>query len=397
MLIYMSKNHLERNIRFSIKARRLAVWIVILSVMSACTSHQRTGQDSDLSECHAIYDAGSSGTRLYIYQQSGQGWLQHVGPEVGSLADPVRKAHGESMKDADNVIREVVGAMDLLLQPGPANKKGQSKWAAFDWQSVCQLSSVAVYATAGMRLAEEKHPKRSQKIWDKLNSALVQQFNVPVVTRTISGFEEGVYAWLATAEQHSSVSAQTTFGISEMGGGSAQLTFPCTSCPASRIVMVHGKPVPLFSRSYLGLGQDEAWHRHPDKQYCKHAAGVENEQWRVAHCEKDISFSEQFEKDARTVLMQNEITQWYLTGAFKFTRPDDIDRYCLDSHDSGYQKKTSCFRAIYQSRFLQELGVPVDSTLSDADWTLGALLCERESCLSRAGPPECQWASSGCQ
>ncbi|MFI5391458.1 MAG: nucleoside phosphatase, partial [Bacteriovoracales bacterium] len=48
-------------------------------------------------DCRIIFDAGSSGTRLYIYEKgSGENaWIEHEGPKVEAIADPVREIRGK--------------------------------------------------------------------------------------------------------------------------------------------------------------------------------------------------------------------------------------------------------------------------------------------------------------
>ena len=75
----------------STRARGLALLLVLTLSLVACTSHiEQSHVTGELSSCHIIYDAGSSRTRLYIYQQTEAGWLKHRGPKTDPLADPVR-------------------------------------------------------------------------------------------------------------------------------------------------------------------------------------------------------------------------------------------------------------------------------------------------------------------
>ena len=143
---------------------------------------------------------------------------------------------------------------------------------AFDWPRLCRIDSAAVYATAGMRFAEQSDMAASRKIWNKLNRALANRLDMQVVTRTLSGFEEGLFAWLAIRDrQHDS-----DFGIAEMGGASVQITFPCEACESSRPVRVNGQSLPVFSYSFQGYGQDEAWRKYRDRPSCEHGAAIEN-------------------------------------------------------------------------------------------------------------------------
>ncbi len=376
----------------------LVITLALSLALSACTSLQQQTIPQELTTCHVVYDAGSSGTRLYVYQQIDGNWTKHVGPVVEALADPVRGNRGKSMSDAESVSRNIVAALQRMLMDGPVDSKGESEWLAFNWRNQCQLESAAVYATAGMRLAEVQHPIKAKQLWKLLNDELSAAVGLKAVTRTLSGYEEGLYAWLA-ANEDMKISGQsnTQFGITEMGGASAQITFPCNVCEASKTVTVDGEDKLIFSHSYLGLGQDEAWKKQTNRDACTRSVGMENPNWLVADCTDGIVFSEEFAVDSKLIFKQSENTLWYLTGAFRYTHAADIQNYCRDKVESGFSPATSCFRPIYQSHFLNALGIPIGSALSHSDWTLGALICSLNSCLSKAGPPECEWSVGGCE
>jgi len=376
---------------------RIVTVMFILLFLNACAVSRELQGSEKLTSCHVIFDAGSSATRLYIYQQSDAGWIRHDGPKTAALADPVRGNRGKTMADAEAVTSEIVMALDQLIDDGPPNKSGENKWTAFDWRSQCRVDSAAVYATAGMRLAEQQHPANTQALWKMLNLRLGDMLGMEVVTRTLTGFEEGLYAWLAAREGPREAASDGQFGTAEMGGASAQVTFPCERCEASRRVVVHSEEIMIFSDSYLGLGQDEARKKHLNWPACKWGAGLKDTAWRVSDCTNGMVFSEEFEADSVFISSQLDINRWYLSGAFRYTRYSDVENYCRNKIDSGYKPKTACFRALYQEYFLNSLGVPVSSELSDTDWTLGAVICGSNSCLSKAGPPECEWSAHGCQ
>jgi hypothetical protein len=361
--------------------------------LAACAGDQAWEQSPALQACHVVFDAGSSGTRLYIYRQSGSGWVRHDGPKTDALADPVRGRRGKTIADAEDVTTDIVALLDDWFIEGPPKKRsGEPKWLAFDWWSQCRVESASVYATAGMRLAEIAHPGKAEAIWEMLNQKLSDRLDLEVKTRTLSGFEEGLFAWLAVREGQ----ADGMFGIAEMGGASAQVTLPCDDCRGSRPVLVQGKKVLMHIGSYLGLGQDEMWRKVGDRSTCKRAVGLKNPQWRVMDCTDGIVLSAEFQTDAEIIASRPDIDRWFLTGAFRYTQATDIENYCRANEDSGHKPKSSCFRAVYQSHFLNSLGIPISSEYSAADWTLGAVICDIESCLSFAGPPECEWSQNGC-
>ena len=129
--------------------------VLALGVTVACTSPVKRSQPGDAAAaCYIIYDAGSSATRLFIYQEAATGWLKHTGPQTDALSDPVRRNRGKSMSDANTVIADLLIALDDIRRNGPPGKDGIPRWPAFDWQTRCSVKGAAVYASAGMRLAE---------------------------------------------------------------------------------------------------------------------------------------------------------------------------------------------------------------------------------------------------
>lgn len=327
--------------------------------------------------CHIIYDAGSKGTRLYIYHESNSGWVKHKGPRFGALADPVLVHRGNTMADVDAVVDDVVNALERTRTDGPVNVGGEPGWLGFDWREVCQVQSVSVYATAGMRLAEQKSMENSRLLWNKLNERLSQEVGIEVTTRTLSGYEEGLFAWLAISQHQPDLD----FGTAEMGGGSLQITFPCAQCDRTREVKVGDEKVAIYSHSYLGWGQDEAWRNFGDSLSCKLGAARRVQDWKVSDCPVGLAA---FQKTAVETLENIELAnpgRWVLNDAFRYMKSDDVEKYCRQGDDTGYEPESACFRAVFLRGILQTLGLPMDSPTSEADWTLGAVMCAATQCL----------------
>ncbi|MCV6589841.1 MAG: hypothetical protein OIF57_12550 [Marinobacterium sp.] len=368
---------------------------------------------SAVSECHAIYDAGSSGTRLYIYQQQGESWVSHEGPKVSALADPVREIRGKTWADAPAVTEEVVGALEAIRQDGP-------KWKAFDWKQQCNLKSASVLATAGMRIAEQENRQRSNELWNMLEVRLQQEVGsaAKVDTRTLTGFEEGLFAWLALRETKDSSSTDgNNYGIAEMGGASAQITFPCADCDNSqnavRTVMVDGKPVKMYSYSYLGLGQDEAPKTLTENgsvpSDCAWNVGATQADWKPPMCGAEIHLTDSdgvkdpynYENGQQGAHNEPPIAakgpkQWFLTGAFAYMKPTDVSE-CCEQGAACYNQVTSCFTSVYRLKYLATLEVPQTSSKADVSWTAGANICGVTDCLGAAkAAPVCRWSDQGC-
>jgi len=357
-----------------------------------------------------MYDAGSSGTRLYIYEQQDSKWVEHEGPKVGALANPVRNFQGNELKKAaDNVVDEVVQALEAIKTDGP-DDKGKPKWHAFDWSTRCTIESATVFATAGMRIAEQENRSESKKLWKMLKEKLQEKLENKldsslVTTRTLTGFEEGLYTWLTIRDEKDS----HHFGIVEMGGASSQVTFPCKDCKDAEKILVQGKLVSLYSYSFLGLGQDEALKRFGRTPSCAHGAGLVKEDWAIADCADHMPLKSSegirdpynYGSDGRGTYIdlpidKADIWEWVLTGTFKFMKKNDILYYCKNSDVDAFKPLTSCFNAVYQREYLNALGVSSFSKKDDASWTLGAVLCEEDDCLQKAGKLLCRWSDKGC-
>lgn len=399
--------------RVTIKALFISLFLVLLYGCS--TLEQTDNKPADTAyrttnaDCHIMYDAGSSGTRLYIYQRQGKSWVEHAGPKVSALADPVRSIRGKSPRDLDAVTTEVVAALDSIQQDGPL-KDGKPKWQAFDWTKQCHLVSANVFATAGMRIAEQENRAASSTLWSTLKQKLQAKVgsNVTVNTRTLTGFEEGLYAWLAARTEQKS----NQFGIVEMGGASTQITFPCARCnstnDAVRTVRVEGKPLQMYSYSFLGLGQDEAPKSLGLASSCAYGIKTILPEWREMLCARTMRLTDKlgirdpynFSGNRRGAYEQvptqlADAGKWYLTGAFNFMDDNNIDT-CCGNKGQCFEKQTSCFRAVYLKEYLRNLKVPANSAKLDVSWTLGAVQCTADNCLQQTKPPTCDWTNKGC-
>jgi hypothetical protein len=367
------------NIKNILKNNSLCLLLIIsLLLITACSStSERQRPDPDASSCYIVYDAGSSATRLFIYEETEAGWFMHKGPETDALSDPVRRNRGKSMSDSNQVVSDILLALDRIRRHGPPVKPGELEWMAFDWPRRCNVKAAAVYATAGMRLAEKQDERNSALIWEKLNDRLSEKLGMPVTTRTLTEYEEGLYAWLALRE----LGAEGDFGVAEMGGVSLQVTFPCPLCENAKPVKVKDQTVPVFGHSFLGWGQDEAWRKLKNASDCSWGAGIKNPNWEVDECEAGmVEFAETAAEVTGKVKTAGEM-RWYLTSAFSYMQETDIEYFCRRGINDGFQPESSCFRAVYLQNVLDTLAVPSDYELSDVNWTLGAVVCTDTQCL----------------
>jgi hypothetical protein len=357
------------------------VWfslMLTLVLTGACTTPaKRLQPDADATACYIIYDAGSSATRLFIYQETASGWVMHKGPETGALSDPVRRNRGKSMSDANEVIADILIALDDMRRDGPPDNDGSPQWLAFDWHSRCIISGAAVYATAGMRLAEQQDARNSGLLWNRLNNRLSKKLGIEVTTRTLSEYEEGLYAWLTLRE----LNVDGNFGVAEMGGASFQVTFNCPFCVNARPVRVKGEVIPVFSHSFLGWGQDEAWRKYRNLGACSRGAGLKYADWQLEDCAGALVEFKDTAADVSSMIKGSTGFHWYLSSAFRYMQDTDIDNFCRKGVNSGFEPESSCFRAVYLDNVIDTLGLPKDSQKTTANWTLGAVVCAVTRCL----------------
>jgi hypothetical protein len=353
-------------------------------------------------DCKAVIDAGSSSTRLYVFEKQGDKWTEYRGDTVSALADPVRSIRGKTWQDADRVVAEVTSLL------GPTTKAQSLEASRLSWKKQCKLSSISVYATAGMRIAEQEHPDLAAQLWQKLKVSLKKNYpNLPIQARTLSGFEEGLFMWLALHQQGKG----DGFGAIDVGGASAQVVFPCNTCAAARPVKLKNKTFHIFSYSFLGLGGDELLNT-VGKNYlansaCAFAAGKNNPSWQAQDCEKSIplnikngiadpyNFGPQGRGTFAVIPAQaKNISMWYFANSLAFYTADDIHKYCV-AGESAFKPESACFRAVYNTKLLNLIGVKKHESAS-ASTTFGAAICEDSDCLALAPRQECAWMKTGC-
>ncbi|HSW93289.1 MAG TPA: hypothetical protein VLJ15_02925 [Gammaproteobacteria bacterium] len=192
-------------------------------------------------------DAGSSGSRLHIFQY-----------------DPARPL---SVKDifSDSVSPGLSSFEQTPAAAGDSLKKllteAQTQLAG---KTGAQTVPVNVFGTAGMRLVAEKNPKTEQTIYASVKQTLDSfPFFAKGNVQTIPGKMEGFYGWLDVNYLEGYFqNQQPTVGSIDMGGASTQIAY---AVPASKnltddevAVTINNQPYTVFSKSFLGLGQDES-------------------------------------------------------------------------------------------------------------------------------------------
>ncbi len=172
----------------------------------------------------AIYDAGSSGTRIHIFRLE------------NSKIEEINK--GYHTKPGISSINEYIP----YFKP----------FAEYVKQNAFNGIPNYVLATAGMRLLPDKNVTDK---FTKIKSALIAHNLVPNEVRIISGEEEGLYGFLSTLDL--SHIPSNKLAVLDMGGASLQLSFVEKSQGTVK-TSTGTEDLSIFSHSWLGFGRDQA-------------------------------------------------------------------------------------------------------------------------------------------
>jgi len=190
-----------------------------------------------------VADAGSTGTRVYLFNHNASGDKKvrisdlGKGPALSSFQASPSKAH-------EAVAPQLAKAKELIPEAAHA------------------AVPVSVFATAGMRLVP---PADQEAIYAGLREGLLQggfAFNPAALrARTISGREEGVFALIAAnylaKNLHASLEAAgaALVGVLDLGGSSTQVAAPPALGAGEPLAPKLGSEH-TFVRSFLKLGME---------------------------------------------------------------------------------------------------------------------------------------------
>lgn len=183
-----------------------------------------------------VIDAGSTGSRIFVFE------LKKEGPkQKGMLKEKKTGGIHTAIKD--------LSKLSLFLDPLINFVKKELKDQLFE-------TPVYFRATGGMRSLQ---PAEQQRVSQAIESFLKNAGFNSVSVEVISGAYEGIYAWIAANYALKKLDNNTkseTYGIIDMGGVSAQITFAPLETPKEHGYQLElGKNTfDLYSYSYDELG-----------------------------------------------------------------------------------------------------------------------------------------------
>lgn len=215
--------------------------LLILGVTGCSSAVQESA-----SQYIAVIDAGSSGTRLNLYQQA-QDSVTAVELENSKMDVPLASLSADPAQAGAE-------AVDPLLQPLAEFAKEQN--------IAVEDITVNVLSTAGMRKVDAA---AAEQIYESVDESITAAGFALGKTETITGAQEGLFAWADANSLKGTLgnSKKDPIGIVEVGGASAQVAFATTD--ATQVdegdlvqVTINGVAYDVFTHSYLGLGQNDA-------------------------------------------------------------------------------------------------------------------------------------------
>ena len=212
----------------------------------------------------AVIDAGSSGTRIFLYEvipgdyplvtllSESEFSVTPSGKKEDGLNNYIIPRYPDLMQEAcDDVIKPLLDNIRNTIQERDINP---------------QTVIVNLFATAGMRYTQ-KHfgAEIVEHFYQVVKNYIKQSGFTAGEIRTCNGnHEEGLWTWINLNDTHRDIfrSQNPPLGVIEVGGSSAQLSFPILNCkPDDDIihsVKINNKEFIVYCKTYLGLGQDDA-------------------------------------------------------------------------------------------------------------------------------------------
>lgn len=214
----------------------------------------------------AVFDAGSSGTRVHIYRPSAPGGSISASGAVPDVApEPSSKKVKPGLSSFAGKEGQVTAYLTPLTDFVIANIKDASAGSAGAAAPSSSSCLVIFGATAGLRSV----PSAASKLLEVAKSAISTALPCTIGSfRVISGEEEGGYGWLSVQALSKRLPGQSSvaggyWAVLEVGGASMQVTVPLQP-PSLNAAMTRFKAPfgslseMLYSHSFLGYGLDSA-------------------------------------------------------------------------------------------------------------------------------------------
>ncbi len=228
----------------------IAFCMTLVMSITACSDNVNGSSEDNteytLPQKIAIIDAGSTGSRLKVYEIKTDSTIKIIYP---TTEDEKTKSKGRALSTIVNHTDSVKKYIEQMTT---------------NYSHVTSSETIPLYilATAGMR---NQNKDIADGIYSKMTSIQedINGFKVQKAT-TISGRYEGLYAWIAANYENNTLTTSSK-GILEIGGASMQVAFATNSTTVPIDYKITRKNWgTLYCKSYLQGGIDAIYAQTPD-------------------------------------------------------------------------------------------------------------------------------------
>jgi len=294
--------------------------VVVVGAIVAVVLVLVLGGDTPTTDYGVIIDAGSSGSRVYVYE-----WPHRKDNKTVPVVAPLTPNGLEMLHIRQ--LRSVGDDLPNTVEPGiakidPANISEYLK-PLLDYANSLvpdndkPRTPIFLFATAGMRLVSNE---TQTAIINAVRSTLqTTKFNFTYQddwARVISGAEEGVFGWV-TANYLKSILFENdaknhVVGALDLGGASLQITFLPEERPVENemVLTLPNNVFELYTYSFLRYGQDQTMKGVIN-------AVVEDLKEKTGSIPDDIPFPCYLQHYNETVVIEDKNHTLYGTGDFE--------------------------------------------------------------------------------
>ena len=245
-----------------------------LVTLSACSPINQKEIKNSGKDYKIVIEAGSSGTRLFLYQITTDKvrtvtLLDEKSFDLTASNPPKDEDGINNYVDPSNIALQnsvVPEVIDQLLSYIKKSRLTQLNIPAGDVE-------VSLLATAGMRTAEQNNqycvgcngPYTHEQIaafYQIIKDGIkAQGFTTGDVRTSDGNSEEGVWTWISVNDLNGLFTSNVkAVGVIQVGGSSTQISYLSNKTDGKNIytINLNGKSYSIFNRTYLGLGMDDA-------------------------------------------------------------------------------------------------------------------------------------------